>query len=157
MVTKALVVDEDLEAIQIEDGRLKVDAEITVDSVPICENLTILPFATYSDSNVSETQTNERAVGAYILFDITGIPGAGQTVTLFVDILQLDGTFTAIYQSAALATIGLRKYLIYPGAVDDNSQLTGVTRLSLPRTWRIRLNHSAPGNFTYGIGGYYLA
>ena len=42
MVTKALVVDEDLEAIQIEDGRLKVDAEITVDSVPICENLIIL-------------------------------------------------------------------------------------------------------------------
>jgi hypothetical protein len=105
----------------------------------------------------STAQTNYNSLGAYILLDVTAVPSSGsQTLTTFVDIAQPDGTYTAIYQTAALTTIGLRKYLLYPGAIDDGSQLTGITRLPLPRTWRIRTLHSASGTFVYAISAYYV-
>ena len=157
MATKFIIVGPNLDEAQVVDGRLQVSAEITTIEEPVCENLTLFASAVRTAYAESEVQVNERAVGAYILLDITGVPGAGETLQLFVDIFQPDGSFTAIFQSAALSTTGLRKYLIYPGAVDDNSQLTSLTRLPLPRTWRIRMSPSASGNFTYAVGGYYLA
>ncbi len=118
-------------------------------------NVAVLAFAARTAYTLSDPQVNP-STGAYIMLDVTAVPGGGQTLQMFVDILEPDGSYTAIYQTAALSTVGLRKYLIYPGAVDDGAQLTGVTRLPMPRTWRARMTPSAAGSFTYGVGAFYI-
>jgi hypothetical protein len=118
-------------------------------------NVAAVPLVARTSGIATVAQTNLNAVGAYVLIDITAIAG-GETVTMFIDILQPDGTYTAIYQTAALNSIGLRKYLICPSAVDTGSQLTAVCQLPLPRTWRIRTLHAAGGSITYQIGVEYV-
>lgn len=125
-------------------------------SQAVSGNVAVFTSASWAYSHTSNPQSNPGFKGAYIIWDITAVPGAGETAQLFVDILQPDGSYTAIYQTAALATVGVRKYLLYPGAVDTGSQLNQVCQLPLPSTWHIRILHSAGGNFTYAVGVYYV-
>jgi len=112
-------------------------------------------------SVTSPNQENYSAVGMYLFWELFAQPVTG-TITLFVDARNpttLD--YTAIWQSATLSATGTitahRKYLIYPGAVDDGSQLTGVDRIPMPRNWRVRVNLSYPGlNWNYSVGYAYV-
>jgi len=136
-------------------ARMEAYNETTWDSYRNNTNVDILASAVRATSTTSATQTNYNSRGAYILFDITVVPGT-DTVQLFVDILQPDGTFTAIMQGAAISAAALYKYLLFPEAVDDDSQLTEVTRVPIPRTWHIRIIHSAASDFTYAVSAYYV-
>jgi len=138
-------------------GQTQYYNETTWDNARNNTNVAIITSGSYTGSQNSTTQVNYNALGAYVMLDVCSVPGLGKTIQMFIDILEPDGTFTAIYQTAALSTIGLRKYLIYPGAVDDGSQLTGITRLPLPRTWRVRINLSDESSmFNYAISAYYV-
>jgi len=94
--------------------------------------------------------------GVLIAWNITTAPGV-QTVQLFVDALNpATAQYFAIAQGGALTTIGQRTYMVYPGAIDTNTELTAVTQLPLPRRWRIRITHSGTGDWVYSLGIQYL-
>lgn len=120
--------------------------------------------ATGTVKNASFTtpnQENYSAVGMYVFWDITTQPTTG-TAQLFIDARNpatLD--YTAIWQSGAVNATGtvtiVRKYLIYPGAIDDQAQLTSVDRIPLPRNWRLRCNFIPEGlNWAFGVGYAYV-
>jgi hypothetical protein len=114
--------------------------------------------------NVSWTSTPEEnfsATGMILFWDVAIKPPSG-TVQLFVDARNpATMEYTAIYQTAVFHSSGtvntLKKYLIYPGAVDDASLFTGVDRIPMPHWWRVRVLHSAEaGAWDYSVGASYL-
>ena len=113
----------------------------------------------------SEIQYNYAAVGMYLYWDIHNQPVSG-TVQLFVDLYNPATQDTAaIWQSDVISGTGtvttLHKYLFYPGAVDDGSQLNGVDRIPIPPQWKIRLTHDPEGapwnlSWAYSIVAAYV-
>ena len=108
----------------------------------------------------TDPQENFSAVGRILYWDIAAQPASG-TVQLFVDVRNpATLEYTAVYQTTAFNATGtvatLKKYLIYPGVVDDGSAFTAIDRIPMPHWWRMRVLHSAPLAWTYSIGYSYL-
>lgn len=100
-------------------------------------------------------------VGAYFMLDVYAFPASG-TLQFFVDIRNpCDGEFSAIMQADAIpgsgTTAGVRKYLLYPDAVDTDSLLTHLTQLPCPQQWRTRvLTGGGSGTWSYSLGVQYV-
>lgn len=99
--------------------------------------------------------------GLLIFFDLFALPASG-SVAVFVDAKSpIDGQFSAYYQSAYIPATGsvaaMRKFLLYPGAVDDSSNLNGVDRKPVPSQWRLRTAVTGgSGSWGYGLGYQFL-
>jgi hypothetical protein len=127
------------------------------------EEVVILSTGTVKiDSWSSPAQHNYGAKGMILYWDI-GAQNVTGTIALFVDALNpADPTsgWTAIYQTAYFGASGtitaLKKYLFYPGAVDDGSQFTAVDRIPVPLHWRTRVLVSVTGAWSYSIAAQYL-
>jgi hypothetical protein len=103
----------------------------------------------------SADQKSNGALGAYILWDIVTQPVSG-SIQMFIDIKNdPSGDYTCIYQTGEFCGTGtvntIKKYLLYPGAVDTGSQLTGVCQLPIPPVWRIRIDHVSPLVWDYSV------
>jgi hypothetical protein len=102
-------------------------------------------------TTVSPTFANYSARGVVIYFNVSAVPGV-DTVTLSLegkDPVSLN--FGTLFSGAAISTvIQPARYVLYPGA--SGAGPTGVAGIALPRTWRIRVTHSAGTNFTYSVG-----
>jgi hypothetical protein len=115
-----------------------------------------------SVSWTSSTQHNYGAEGMIIYWDIVAQSDTNSgTVCLFLDYMNpasLD--FTAAWQTAYLSAtgtvVGMHKYIILPGVVDDGSGFTSVDRIPVPLHWRMRVLHSASGTWEYNIGTAYV-
>lgn len=141
----------------------------TVDDEPIYvagvsginEDIVILTSGSVkSVSWTSQAYHNYGAEGLILYWDILTQPSSG-TVCMFLDYYNpASQDWTAAYQTAYFNATGtvntLKKYIIYPGAVDDGSQFTAVCRIPIPLHWRIRILHSAPLNWDYAVGASYL-
>ena len=125
------------------------------------QDFTIISTGTVKNASwTSVPQENFSAVGMVLFWDIYVQPVSG-TAQLFVDIKNpASGEYTAIYQTTAFNATGtvatLKKYLFYPGAVDDGSGFTAVDRIPIPHWWRVRVIHVAPLSWDYCIGYSYL-
>lgn len=124
-----------------------VQASAVMDYVAIAQG-------TYDASQTAEL-TNPGARGAYFVMDITTVPGT-DTIQLFVDVWNIaENDWYAIAQDDATAATGVRQLLIYPGAVDTDSDLDKVVQLPLPHRLRVRVTHSAASDFVYSVGVAY--
>ena len=74
-------------------------------------------------------------------------------MTLTVEIQDpVSGTWLILLQGAALATTGLRTYLVYPGVGVASAGVTGVESRPLPRMWRVTVTHATADSYTYSVG-----
>ena len=110
-----------------------------------------------SASRVASTngpdQTNFNSKGVIITLDVTVDPGGGETLQLLVqhkDAVSL--AYEVLLDDGANATPGRRTVIVYPGAGAAANDVTTVNGFPLPRTWRVRVVHSAGGAWTYSVG-----
>jgi len=127
----------------------------TLDAVGGNTEITILNSAVRSVTNVSADLTNRGAAGVIIYFNVSAVPGT-DTVTLSVEGKDpVSGNYGVIFTAAAIATtVQPARYIIYPGA--SGTGPTATLACPIPRTWRVKITHSAASNFTYSVGAAYV-
>ena len=116
----------------------------------------LLASAARTATIASADQTNYNARGVLLFLSITAVPG-GDTVR--IDVLGKDpisGTYKNLLVGTPQAATGVYTAIVYPGAVDTDSQITDETALPLPRTWRAAVTHSAGTSFTYSLSAVYI-
>ena len=113
-----------------------------------------IPTADYIASQSSARLYANMAKGMMLFVDIFAVPGGGETLTIFIDAYNpATADWTAIFQTAALATIGLRKYIIHALVVDTQSQFTSVAQTPIPASFRVRFNMSVEAStWNFGVG-----
>lgn len=112
------------------------------------------PRAIYTTSyNVQ--QCNHNAKGVILYLDITAVPGV-QTLTVTIyDVLPDGVNVAAILLSAALSTVGIRTYVVYPEVITTGIY-TQTVQSPLTRDWYLQVAHSGSGNWTYMLGTHLL-
>jgi hypothetical protein len=135
-----------------------VDATTDPEAASYC----LVTSGSYNYSVQSDRQTTPAGYkGAAFLLDILALPASG-TLTMFIDIRNpCDGEYSAWMQATTIPATGsvatIRKYLLYPAAVDTDSLLTHITQLPVPKEWRARLNVAGgSGSWSYMLGVQYL-
>jgi len=120
------------------------------------EEVTLLASAARTATTDSANQTNYNAKGLAVFFQITAVPTV-ETVTLTVfGISPVTGSAYTMLQGAAEAAVTQRLYIVYPGVGVAAGGVSVVAGYPLPRTWRIRITHSASGSFTYSVVASYI-
>jgi hypothetical protein len=116
---------------------------------------TALSSSARSATNNSADLTNYNAKGVVIYFNVSVVPGT-DTVTLSVEGKDpVTGNYGVLFTATAIATtIQPARYVLYPGA--SGAGPTGVLAIPIPRTWRIKITHSAGTSFTYAVGYSYV-
>jgi len=116
-----------------------------------------LPATIRTGSTVVDLTNDSNYRGAYIITDITAVPGGGQTIQIFIDMYNpATGQYTVIAQSATITIVSVHKFIVCPGITDTDSEFTKVTQVALTKRWRIRILHSAGGNWNYSVGVNYV-
>ncbi|MCL6542045.1 MAG: hypothetical protein K6T87_15930 [Roseiflexus sp.] len=112
-------------------------------------DITVLSSAVRSSTTNSSDFINQNGRGLKVVFNITAVPGT-DTVTLSIEGKDpLSGVYYTIFSGAAESSIGTKVYTIYPGIpIVENVSANDI----LPRTWRVKVTHSAGTNFTYSVG-----
>ena len=102
-----------------------------------------------SASSEIDDQCNAFWRGVDVVIDVTAVPGT-DTVTFTIEGKdQASGKYYTLLASAALVATGTVVLRVYPGlAVAVNASANAV----LPRTWRVKVEHSAATDFTYSVG-----
>jgi hypothetical protein len=118
------------------------------------QNLTLLSSAVRAATVTGADRVNPTGTGVIVVIDVTAVPGV-DTVTVFIEGKDpASGKYYTILQSAAIVAVSTVVLRVYPG-------LTAAANLVvsdvLPRTWRVRVVHSAGSNFTYSLGACVLA
>lgn len=126
----------------------------------------LLSSAARTADTASADQTNLYARGVLILVDFTATPNDAQTMTAQLQAKDpVSGkyltvsAFTALTASAlgAAPTTETYGFLVYPGAAETAVVAKHeVQALALPRTWRVNMDHSAAGSWTYSVGYSYV-
>jgi len=117
---------------------------------------TALASAARTATTSSSDLTNFNAVGVYIFFSITAVPGV-HTVTLTVTAKDpIAGTYETLLTGSAESTTATKCYLLYPGAGAAANGVDVVNAFPIPRTWRVTVTHSAGSSFTYSVGIAYI-
>jgi hypothetical protein len=123
---------------------------------------TVLSSAVRAASTNSSDQTNHNVRGVVVTLDITNTPNNAETLTLQIQFKDpVTGKYQTVTAYAALTasvlganpTTATFLYTLYPAALEtaavSNHEVMG---LALPRTWRVRVVHSAGSNWTYSVG-----
>jgi len=121
----------------------------------------LIASGSYNYAIQTGMQESNGAKGLYLICDIYAKPASG-TFQLFVDARNpCDGEYFAVFQTGIIpatgTVVGVRSWIMYPGAVDTGSLLTGVNQLPIPVQWRLRNNvGGGSGSWTYSAGIQYL-
>ena len=120
----------------------------------------MITSGTYSASQTSAQYENPLATGLYLMLYIYALPSSG-TLQLFLDVYNpADADYSCFWQGGEItatgSATGTRKYLIYPGAVDDQAQFTLVDRIPMPMVYRLRANIGGALDWTYCVGYQYV-
>lgn len=115
--------------------------------------ITVLATAARTASINSADLTNYNARGVIITLDVTTDPGSGETLQLLVQHKDAESSaYEIILDDGANATPGRRTVIVYPGTAGSANDVTSTTGYPLPRTWRVRIAHSASGTWNYSVG-----
>ncbi len=120
----------------------------------------LLADATRAASTNSLVQTTHGPARGLVLYlDVSASTNA-QTIQVLIQIQDhVTSAFHTILDGGAvdyLGSTGNRTYIAYPGiaaAAEDVDQIVG---FPIPRRWRVRVVHSAGGDFDYSISNSYL-
>lgn len=116
---------------------------------------TLLSSAARTADTNSSDQTNYNARGAMFFVNVTAT-SATPSVTLNVQGKDpVSGNYFTIYTSAAFTATGQFSYQVYPGASAAGA-LTGAAPLTIPRTWRVFMDHADADSITYSVGMSYI-
>lgn len=121
-------------ASQYAQGTFALDPQ-TGNPLPVNTTLGLLTLTAASASGAGGDQVNPSARGVQIGVNITAISGAGASLTVIVEGLDLaSGQHYTLLSSAALTATGFTLLTVYPGAavVANSSAST-----PLPRGWRV--------------------
>ena len=118
---------------------------------------TILASAARTATTTSATFKNYNARGLIINVHVTANPGS-ETLAPRVDAtLAPGGSDMAVLGSPPNITgNGLAVYPIYPGMADTGSAYNDFQAGVVPRSFQVRIVHSASGSWTYSVGVVYL-
>ena len=133
--------------------KLYVFNDSTWDRVRNNIEVTQLASAARTGNTNGPDQTNYNARGVIITLDVTTDPGGGETLQLIVE--HKDGVSSAyeiLLDDGANATPGRRTVIVYPGIGAAANDVTTIAGYPLPRTWRVRVVHSAGGTWNYSVG-----
>ncbi len=112
--------------------------------------LTLLSSAARTATTTSADFTNYNCKGAIFVVDITAVPGV-ETVQLEVQAGNSIVTkYIPVISGTTQSATGTTWVLLYPttmGAANWNNYANGI----LPKTFRIKMTHSASGSFTYSV------
>jgi hypothetical protein len=121
------------------------------------QEVTALASAERTETTNSSDLTNPGARGVILTLDCTAIT---DTPSLTLSVAYKDpvgGNYEAIFSAAvAVEATGVHTYLIYPADVAASDDIVEVTKLSLPRTWRVTVTHADADAATYSVAGSYL-
>ena len=110
---------------------------------------TVLSSAARAGTVNSSDQTNYNGRGAIFWLNISAAPGA-DTVTMKIQWKDpVSGTYSDIIASVAISATGLTVMRVYPGIT---ASANSAASMVLPRTYRVRVEHSGSGSFTYSVG-----
>jgi hypothetical protein len=121
------------------------------------QEVTALASAERTETTNSSDLTNPGARGVILTLDCTAITDT-PSITLSVTYKDpVGGNYEAIFSAAAaVEAVGVHTYLIYPADVAASDDIVEVTKLSLPRTWRVTVTHADADAATYSVAGSYL-
>jgi len=120
---------------------------------------TVLVSQTVTTTVTSALMTTPfEAKGAYLIWDLAAVDGSSPTITLYVDMYdQVQEDYGCIYQTDGQTTATAKQVLMYPGAVDTDSQILEVCQLPLPHQWRVRVIPTvAGGTWIYSVAASYV-
>ena len=127
--------------------------ETTIDRVRGNTDVTQLASAARTASTNGPDQTNFNSKGVIITLDVTVDPGGGETLQLLVQHKDaVSSAYESLLDDGANATPGRRTVIVYPGVGAAANDVDTVNGYPLPRTWRVRVVHSAGGSWTYSVG-----
>lgn len=116
----------------------------------------LLASAARTASTNSADQTNQNGRVLALFLNVTGNPGGAETLTVQVqwkDPVSTGYQNLTTFPAIAAATNGSWVYLVGLGVAETvataNLEVQSVT---LPRTWRATVTHSAAGSWTYSLG-----
>lgn len=106
---------------------------------------TLLASAARTADTQSSDQINIGAVGVMIFVNVTAVPGGAETLT---PIIQFKDSVSSNYGTLQAGPVITATGLYYVTAAPSNG-------LSLPRNWRLNMDHSSTGSWTYSVGYSY--
>jgi hypothetical protein len=123
------------------------------------DNIALINSVATTTTQTSADQTNYNARGLYVIVDVT----AGSTLSLTPEIDLKDpvsGKYRKILLAgSALTGVTTATYLVYPGAnttVPVGSDITLISSVPLPRTWRVVVTHGNGNAATYKVAVCYI-
>lgn len=126
-----------------------VSAADTYEDAASNQDLTILASAARTATVDSADQTNVNGRGLHVFVDVTAVTA---TPTITVKIQGKDavsGTYYDLLEGTALTAVATQTLKVYPGLTavlnEDENDI-------LPRTWRIRVEHTDADSITYSVG-----
>jgi len=118
---------------------------------------TAMADGTRNSSSGSATWTNYNARGIMLFFEITAAPGGGDQIEVRLQAVRPDGTiFGNLLKSGWLTATGKYTLQVGPGVGDSAGELTACNDVQLPRSWRVWVEHSGTGDFTYSAQYSYI-
>lgn len=127
---------------------------------------TLLESAVRAATAIGEDQNTPAGQrGVLLTLDITKAPNANDTLALQIEArdpasgkhVPITG-FAVTKKGSELQEGGTLAFTLYPGAA-ETAALGGheVMALPLPKRWRVKVTHSAAGEWTYSVGASSLA
>jgi hypothetical protein len=145
------------------DGAPAFALAVTSDNSPAApDQLSVCLIASggYSTSQVTDLQETPGACGMYIFWDIYSAPSSGTALLTISARYPCDGDYGGVWQSSYMyatgSPTGMKKYLMYPGAVDTASMLTSVCQLPVPQEWRAQVTLVSSTNWGFSLGIQYV-
>lgn len=146
-------------ALQV-NSRIQIFNGSTWDRERNNEEATPLASAARTATINSPDQTNFNEKGVVIFLDVTVNPGGAETLQVIIQARDpVSGDYVDLLDDGAQAlggAPGKRTLIVYPAAAAAAAGIDSAVGFPLPRTWRVRVVHSAGGSWTYSVGASYI-
>lgn len=112
-----------------------------------------LASAARTASTASPDITNHNARGIMVMLDVTAASGTGGLQVRVQAKDPVSGNYLGINSApTAITAVGMRVYVLYPGANTTNTGIAQVSGQLVPRTFRIFVSHGDGSSYTYSVG-----
>ena len=116
---------------------------------------TVLVSVARTASTKSVDFTNINASGVIVWLDITAVPGGDTITARFQGKDPVSGTYKDLIVDSARSATAFVGFSLYSGS-DQAGVYEQQFGIGVPRTWRIRVVHSAGSSFSYSVGYSYV-
>ena len=114
----------------------------------------LLASAARTATTNSTDQDNIDASGVIVFLDVTSAGGGGETLALSVQAKDpVSANYVTLLAFGTQTATGTYAYTVYPAAAETTAVSSHeVQALPIPRTWRVKVTHSASASWTYSVG-----